>query len=332
MIKRLLFYVLSELYGLITSCRNALYDRNVFSSKHFNRPTTLVIGNLAVGGTGKSPFVAYLVQHWPFPERLGILSRGYGRKTKGFRMVESTSKASEVGDEPLAYKRQMPEITVAVCEKRVIGVEKLQNEVDTLFLDDAFQHRAIQGDLNLLCTTYDKPFFIDKMLPLGRLRESSEGVKRAQAIVVNRCPATMTDAKKSAFESYGLPVFYTRVRYGSPVGPALNEIKNWHLVAGIADPLPFFKQAKSLGDIINQESYEDHYAFQTADFQYWEYIAKQCQADTGILTTHKDFMRFQEHLADYPNLLNHLYYLPMQMEFVSEEAEFWTWMKQSLKR
>jgi tetraacyldisaccharide 4'-kinase len=332
MFKRLLFYVLSKLYGLITSCRNALYDQKIFGSKHFDHPTTLVIGNLAVGGTGKSPFVTYLVQNWPFQDRCGILSRGYGRKTKGFRLVEAHSKASEVGDEPLAYKIQMPDITVAVCEKRVKGVENLQNNIDTLFLDDAFQHRAIHGDVNLLCTTYDKPFFLDKMLPLGRLRESIEGIKRAQAIIVNRCPEVISDAKKSAFESFGLPVFYSRVTYGLPVGPNSHAIKQWNLVAGIADPMPFFKQAKSLGDIINQESYADHYAFQTADFQYWEYIAKQCQEDTGILTTHKDYMRFQEHLAKYPNLSAHLYYLPMQMEFVSQESDFWAWLTQSLKR
>jgi tetraacyldisaccharide 4'-kinase len=332
MIKRLLFYVLSELYGLITSCRNALYDHKIFSSKHFDRPTTLVIGNLAVGGTGKSPFVTYLVQHWPFQERLGILSRGYGRKTKGYRLVESNSKASEVGDEPLAYKKLLPNITVAVCENRVVGVQKLPYDIDTLFLDDAFQHRAIQGDVNLLCTTYDKPFFTDKMLPLGRLRESVDGIKRAQAILVNRCPGIISEAKQSAFESFGLPVFYTKVSYGLPVGPNSQAIKQWNLVAGIADPMPFFKHAKSLGDIINQESYADHYAFQTADFQYWEYIAKQCEDDTGILTTHKDFMRFQEQLADYPNLAAHLYYLPMKMEFVSRESEFWAWLMQSLKR
>lgn len=332
MIKRFAFYWLAQLYGAITAIRNYFYDRGYFSSKHFENPRTLVIGNLAVGGTGKSPFVAYLVQHWPFPERLGILSRGYGRKTKGFRMVESTSKASEVGDEPLAYKRQMPNITVAVCEKRVIGVEKLQNVVDTLFLDDAFQHRAIQGDVNLLCATYDKPFFTDKMLPLGRLRESITGINRAQAIIVNRCPETLSEAKKTAFESFGLPVFYTRVTYATPVGPHVNSIHKWHLVAGIADPLPFFKYAKGLGDILNQESYEDHYAFQIADFQYWEYIAKQSEADTGILTTHKDFMRFQERLADFPILASRLYYLPMQMEFLSQETEFWAWITQRLKR
>ena len=235
MIKRLLFYLLSELYGLITSCRNWLYDHKYFDSKHVGQPKTIIIGNLAVGGTGKSPFVAYLVQHWPFKERLGILSRGYGRKTKGFRLVESSSKASEVGDEPLAYKQLMQEITVAVCEKRVVGVEKLQHDIDTLFLDDAFQHRAIQGDVNLLCTTYDKPFFTDKLMPLGRLRESIAGVQRAQAIIVNRCPATLAEAKQTAFESFGLPVFYTRVTYGNPIGPDTSAIKKWHLVAGIAD-------------------------------------------------------------------------------------------------
>lgn len=332
MFKRFAFYWLSKLYGAIIALRNYCYDRGYLASQKFKNPITLVIGNLAVGGTGKSPFVIYLVQHWPFQERLGILSRGYGRKTKGFRLVEVDSTASEVGDEPLAYKEQMPDLTVAVCEKRVLGINQLQDQVDTLFLDDAFQHRAVQGDLNLLCTTYDKPFFVDKLLPLGRLRESIQGVKRAQAIIVNRCPDILNEAKKTVFESFGLPVFYTKVSYGHPVGANFSSIKQWHLVAGIADPLPFFKYAKSLGDIFNQESYPDHYAFQTADFQYWEYIAKQCNDDTAILTTHKDYMRFQEHLKDYPNLAAHLYYLPMQMEFVSQETDFWAWLKQSLKR
>ena len=332
MFKRLLFYCLAKIYGQITAWRNVLYEKGIFQSTSFEKPITIVVGNLAVGGTGKSPFVAYLAQNWPFQERLGILSRGYGRKTHGFRLVNSDSTASEVGDEPLAYKKMMPEMTVAVCEKRVNGVEKLQSEVDTLFLDDAFQHRAIKGHLNLVCTTYDKPFFADKLLPLGRLRESVEGIKRANALIVNRCPNVLSAEKKAAFESYGHPVFYTKVTYGMPVGANLEEIKQWHLVAGIADPMPFFKHAKQLGDIRSQESYEDHYAFHEADFQYWEYIAKQCSSDTAILTTHKDYMRFQERLSGYPSLANRLYYLPMQMEFVASESEFWAWIKQSLKR
>lgn len=332
MFKRLLFYCLAKIYGQITAWRNVLYDKGILQSTSFEKPILIVVGNLAVGGTGKSPLVDYLVQNWPFSERLGILSRGYGRKSKGFREVRSDSRASEVGDEPLAYKMKMPDLTVAVCEKRVMGVEKLQSQVDTLFLDDAFQHRAIKGHLNLICTTYDKPFFMDKMLPLGRLRESSDGIKRAHAIIVNRCPDELLAAKKAAFEAFGLPVFYTKVSYGLPVGTDLTSVKQWHLVAGIADPMPFFKHAKQLGDIRSQESYDDHYAFLEADFQYWEYIASQCPSDTAILTTHKDYMRFQERLLDYPKLAQRLYYLPMQMEFISSKSEFWAWIKQSLKR
>jgi len=133
MFKRLLFYCLAKIYGQITAWRNALYDKGIFQSTSFEKPMTIVVGNLAVGGTGKSPLVAYLAQNWPFQERIGILSRGYGRKTQGFRMVNVDSTASEVGDEPLAYKKLMPKMTVAVCEKRVLGVQKLKSEVDTIF-------------------------------------------------------------------------------------------------------------------------------------------------------------------------------------------------------
>ncbi len=332
MFKRLFFYCLAKIYGQLTAWRNALYDRGILSSYSIDHPLTIVIGNLAVGGTGKSPLVAYLAQNWPFDDRIGILSRGYGRKTKGFRYVQVDSTATEVGDEPLAYKKSMPNLTVAVCEKRAVGIEKLQNEVDTLLLDDAFQHRAVKGHLNLVCTTYEKPFFNDSLLPLGRLRESMDGLQRADAIFVNRCPGRLSDEKKAAFEAFGLPVFYTHVTYDKPVGKDLSAINQWHLVAGIAEPMPFFKHAKSQGDILSQETYADHYAFSEADFQYWNYVASQCPTNAGILTTHKDFMRFQVRLAAYPALADRLYYLPMQMTFVSSETEFWTWMKQRLKR
>ena len=323
--KKWVFRLLAGIFGAITRLRNTWYDRGLLSSTHVSKPFTLVVGNLAVGGTGKSPLVNYLITHWKFSGTFGILSRGYGRKTYGFQWVHADSTASAVGDEPLAYKRQFTDLPVAVCENRLKGIEQM-NDLDVIILDDAFQHRALQADLNLVCTTFSKPFFTDQLLPLGRLRESADGIKRAQAIIVNRCPDFLSEAQKEPFLRFDLPVFFTKVVYGVPVGNSAKNISTWHLFAGIADPLPFFKAAKKFGDILNQETYADHYAFQQADYQYWEHVAANLDPAAGILTTHKDYVRMEEHLGSYPALQSRLFYLPMQMEFIDQEMEFWTWL------
>jgi tetraacyldisaccharide 4'-kinase len=323
--KKSVFRLLAKIFGAITRLRNTCYDLGILSSKHFAKPFTLVVGNLAVGGTGKSPFVNYLVSHWKFEARMGILSRGYGRKTAGFRWVKAESTASEVGDEPLAYQRQFADLPIAVCENRVKGVEQMSH-LDAIILDDAFQHRALKADLNLICTTFAKPFFSDQLMPLGRLRESVAGLKRAHAIIVNRCPETLMAEQKTPFYQFNLPVFFTRVTYGVPVGKQAQNITQWHLFAGIADPWPFFKEAKKLGEIVDQDTYADHYAFQEADYQYWEHLASSLPDTVGILTTHKDYVRMEEQLQHYPALNSRLCFLPMQMEFLDQEMEFWSWL------
>lgn len=323
--KKWVFRLLAGIYGAITRLRNTWYDQGILSSTHFTKPFTLVVGNLAVGGTGKSPFVNYLISHWKFSGTFGILSRGYGRTSTGFRWVNADSTASAVGDEPLAYKRQFTDLPIAVCENRVKGIEQM-NDLDAIILDDAFQHRALTADLNLVCTTFSKPFFADSLLPLGRLRESMDGLKRAQAIIVNRCPDFLSEEQKEPFRQFDLPVFFTRVIYGMPRGNSAKNISKWHLFAGIADPLPFFKEAKKLGEILEQKIYADHYAFKVVDYQYWESVAANLDHTVGIVTTHKDYVRMEEHLHQYPALNSRLFYLPMQMEFIDQETEFWVWL------
>lgn len=323
--KKSVFRLLAGIFGAITRLRNSWYDQGFCSSKHFNKPFTLVVGNLAVGGTGKSPFVNYLVSHWKFEASVGILSRGYGRKTTGFRWVKADSTASEVGDEPLAYQRHFADLPIAVCENRVKGVEQM-SDLDVIILDDAFQHRSLKADLNLICTTYSKPFYADQLMPLGRLRESIDGLQRAQAIIVNRCPDTLTSEQKEPFRRFNLPVFFTKVTYGVPVGKHAQNITQWHLFAGIADPWPFFKEAKKLGEIVDQDTYADHYDFQKSDYQYWEHLASSLTDSVGILTTHKDYVRMEAQLHHYPALNSRLCYLPMQMEFIDQESEFWSWL------
>ena len=322
----------SLLFGLITYVRNKLFDWGILPTKSYEKPRIIVVGNLAVGGTGKSPLVAYLVKKWRAEDRLGILSRGYGRKTKGYREVSVTSTSLEVGDEPLAYKSLFPEIPVAVCEKRTLGVEMMP-EVDVLLLDDAFQHRSLKSSLNLVCSTFEKPFYQDSLLPHGRLRESAKGIERADAVIVTRCPSILTKEQKSNFAQGVLrnskeekPIFYTSVRYGKPVGPREHLPSKWSLFAGIADPQPFFKAAASLGVIQEEVVYRDHHDFTEIELVELEQQAKSMAGDEGFLTTHKDFVRLLSHLSLLPNLGNHLYYLPMEMYFIDQEEQFWDWL------
>jgi tetraacyldisaccharide 4'-kinase len=242
------------------------------------------------------------------------------------------SSAEEVGDEPLAYKMVFPELPVAVCEKRTLGVQEMP-EVDVLILDDAFQHRSIKGEVNLVCSTFSRPFYQDSLLPHGRLRESAKGISRADAVIVTRCPSILTKEQKSNFAQGVLrnsreekPIFYTSVRYGKPVGPREHLPTKWCLFAGIADPQPFFLASASLGLVLEEVVYKDHHEYTEIELLEFEQQAKSMSGDEGFLTTHKDFVRFQAHLGAMPNLANHLYYLPMEMYFIDQEEQFWDWL------
>ena len=336
--RTILTFIPALLFKTISSLRNLLFDRQVLSSQKFSSPFILVIGNLSVGGTGKSPLVTYIVQHWPWKSEVGVLSRGYGRKTKGFLWVEQGSTAKQVGDEPLAYKKLFPHVPVAVCEKRPQGVQKMLEDfpfLDTVILDDAFQHRRITGNLNIVCTTFSKPFFEDHLMPLGRLRESISGIQRADALFVNRCPrdfnASEFTQKARKYVPDSIPIFYTQVKYGDIVGPHPKKIK-WHLLVGIADPLPFSKYVSSQFQVLSERIFPDHHAFSMNELHELNLMTQKLPDDEGILTTHKDYMRFMGSFSSFPDLKQKLHYLPIEMSFVNQEKEFWAWLTHKMKR
>lgn len=336
--RTILTFIPALLFKAIISVRNLLFDRQVLSSQKFSSPFILVIGNLSVGGTGKSPLVTYIVQHWPWKSEVGVLSRGYGRKTKGFHWVLNSSTAKQVGDEPLAYKKLFPDVPVAVCEKRPQGVHKMVEDfpfLDTVILDDAFQHRRITANLNIVCTTFSKPFFEDHMMPMGRLRESISGIHRADALFVNRCPMDFNELefKQNArkFVPSSIPIFYTQIKYGEIVGPQTQRIK-WHLLAGIADPAPFSDYVSSQFQVLSERIFPDHHAFSKDELHELNLMAKQLPPDEGIITTHKDYMRLLDSFSTCPAIKSNLYYLPIEMSFVNQEKEFWAWLSHKMKR
>jgi tetraacyldisaccharide 4'-kinase len=338
MMRTILTFIPALLFKAISFLRNLLFDGQVLSSQKFTSPFILVIGNLSVGGTGKSPLVTYIIQHWPWKSELGVLSRGYGRKTKGFQWVRPLSTAKDVGDEPLAYKKLFPTVPVAVCEKRPLGVQKMVEDfpfLDTVILDDAFQHRQISGNLNIVCTTFSKPFFEDQMMPMGRLRESISGIHRADALFVNRCPKDFNESefaqKMRKYVPDSMPIFYTQVKYGQIVSPTAKNIK-WHLLAGIADPTPFSDYVSSQFQVVSERIFPDHHAFSHDEINELNQMAQKLPDDERLLTTHKDYMRFIDSFSNSPDLKQKLHYLPIEMSFVNQEKEFWAWLAYKMKR
>src|SRR5690606_12215617 len=196
---RKILFPFSLLYGGITAQRNWFYDIGLLISKAYDFPV-ICVGNLSTGGTGKSPMIEFLISFLKDEHKIAVLSRGYKRKTTGFREVLKTSMVEEVGDEPLQFKQKFPEVTVAVCEDRQTGIEKLQKTAEVILLDDAFQHRKVKASLNILLTSFDKLYSNDCMLPAGNLREPKFGAKRADIIVVTKCPENIENTKMEAIK------------------------------------------------------------------------------------------------------------------------------------
>lgn len=298
-ILKFLLFPFSILYRAITSIRNFLYDRGIFESKAFD-VKVVCVGNLSVGGTGKSPMIEYLIENLKEDYNIVVLSRGYKRKTNGFHEVETTNEAHEVGDEPLQFKRKFSDIRVFVDANRRRGISnilKKYSETDMVLLDDAYQHRKVKADYNILLTTYDNPYFKDYLLPVGRLRESRYSAKRANTVIVTKCPQNLSDQVKFEFEkSLRLQpdqnLGFSKIRYSDKVlskakAQLLSRFDNFYLITGIANPKPLLEFLN-----YNEKSFEhlpfpDHYNFTKKD------IEKFMALNKPILTTEKDYVRLK---------------------------------------
>ena len=321
---RKLLLPFAVLYGLITYFRNLLFDVKILKSYSFDIPI-IAVGNLSVGGTGKSPQVEYLIRLLSQNYKVATLSRGYNRSTSGFVLADYNANALTIGDEPFQFYTKYPESIVAVDEDRAEGVEILLNldlKPHVILLDDAFQHRKVQAGFYILLTAYNDLFCNDFMLPSGNLREFEMGKKRANVVVVTKCPADLDeDQQQITIEKLqvGVPVYFNSIVYNDFVlnnaqeSLLVSDIKNTQkiVLAGIAKPEPFF-------NFLNAETAErlifaDHHNFTDVDIQH---ILKKA-AGRKIITTEKDFMRLKNKL---PN--NQLYYLPIQINFLRNKNNF----------
>jgi tetraacyldisaccharide 4'-kinase len=321
------------MYGVIIWLRNRLYDKKILKSSSFNFPI-ICVGNLAVGGTGKTPMVEYLIRLLKNDFNVATLSRGYKRKTKGFAIADAATTALEIGDEPMQFHQKFPEISVAVGEERLVAIPQLLHDkpaTEVIILDDAFQHREVQAGINIILTAYNNLYTRDFILPAGDLRDVKSSMERAHIIVVTKCKSDMALAEKAAIVNEINPgksqsVFFNLIIYCSPINlfnKSEKKLNNNHtalLVCGIANPRPLKDFLTVHVHSYDMLRFADHHIFDTEDLaSIKRHFDKISSADKIILTTEKDGVRLSKFEADlkaYP-----IYVLPIVHGILFEEEE-----------
>jgi tetraacyldisaccharide 4'-kinase len=331
---RILLFPIAIIYWLIIFIRNKFYDLKILDSATFGLPL-ICVGNLSVGGTGKSPMVEFLVRNLKDDFRVATLSRGYKRKTKGYALANERSDALEIGDEPMQFKLKFPDVPVAVGEERLDAISQLLHDkpaIQSIILDDAFQHRAIKAGLNILLSDYNNLFTRDFYLPTGDLRDLKSSYKRAEIIVVTKCDLALSEQQKKEIIDEIQPlanqhIFFTANSYGSLTHIIKNEQTLFLtpdtdvlLITGIANPQPLKDLLEEHTDAYYMLHYPDHHIFTIDD---WKDIKKRfdkIDAEKKImLTTEKDAVRlakFREQLNDVP-----LYVIPLKHHFLFNEGD-----------
>jgi tetraacyldisaccharide 4'-kinase len=330
---RYLLFPLSLIYAAVLWLRNFLFDKKILRSAKFNFPI-ICVGNLAVGGTGKTPMTEYLIELLQPNYATATLSRGYKRKTKGFAIANATTTALEIGDEPMQFHEKYPAVTVAVGEERFEAIPQILHArpaTKVIILDDAFQHRSVLAGLNILLTEYKNLYSRDLMIPAGDLRDIKASSKRAEIIIITKCKSALTISDKEEIEKELNPlphqkVFFTEILYAAPYHLFTKEIYDMSagtdllLLTGIANPKPMKSFLTEHVHSFDMLRYPDHHIFSSTDLRD---IKKQFEkiksSDKIILTTEKDAVRlkkFEKELIDMP-----IYALPIKHYFLFGEEE-----------
>lgn len=340
MLGKLLLWIAAQLYGLLVAARNWLFDAGILKSRTFRFPI-ICIGNITTGGTGKTPHVIYLADKLSSVMEVAVLSRGYLRKSNGFRPVTGTDRVSDAGDEPLQMAQSLKQARVFVDRDRVNGVIEIMRtfpSVEAFILDDGFQHRALKAGMNILLTDWNRLMTRDRMLPLGRLRESLDGMKRADVIIVTKTPSGITpgemESVRREINEAGADkrIWFTSLAYEKPVplffGTSMRGITSGTtvlLVTGIAEPGPLAAYLTDISARVVHLIFPDHFQYTEADI---EKITAAFDAinepDKIIITTTKDGVRLKEitNIADH--VRNSFHYLPVTVQFIENEDEFLT--------
>jgi tetraacyldisaccharide 4'-kinase len=345
-IAKILLYPFSLIFASVISLRNIFYETGLLKSTSFSIPI-INVGNLSVGGTGKTPHIEYLIQLLSPYLNVATLSRGYKRKSKGFRLIQSTDDATIGGDEPLQFKTKFPEIPVAVSESRNIGIPmliKYHPEIQTILLDDAFQHRSVVPGLNILLTEHDNLFVNDMLLPAGRLREPKSSYNRANLILITKCPFELDEDSRQKIIAQIKPfpfqkILFSKYKYSNPyfifdrsIQIELTQDTKVFLISGIANVDYLLSYLHSFCNVENVIKYEDHHYFSEVELEQFKKIYDQYRTENAVfLTTEKDAMRLSLHRKYLIEQQIPIFVLPISVEFMNDDKlEFDTSVKSFL--
>ena len=327
---------LSWLYGLAVKLRNLLFDVGVLKSRNFDVPI-ISVGNITVGGTGKTPHVEYLIELLHQKFRVAVLSRGYKRKSHGYMVASANTTVRDIGDEPFQMKQKFPDITIAVDKNRCHGIDQLTSDdekLDVILLDDAFQHRYVKPGINILLVDYHRLIIYDRLLPAGRLREPLSGKNRADIVIVTKCPRDLKPMEyrviTKAMNLYPYQkLFFTTISYGElrPMSPArplsLKDLKDLQalLLTGIASPKQMVHDLSPYVKRLHPLTFSDHHHFKRKDVERINRAFAALPSPKLIITTEKDAARLNgvEGLSD--DVRKHLYVMPIKIEFMQEQED-----------
>ena len=328
----------SWIYGSIVRFRNWLFDMGLKKSKAFSIPI-ISVGNITVGGSGKTPHVEYLIRLLHDKAKIAVLSRGYKRKSHGYVLAEESTTMPEIGDEPFQMHQKFSDIYVAVDAKRARGIENLQNDeatkdVDVVLLDDAFQHRYVKPGINILLVDYHRLIIYDKMLPAGRLREPLSGKNRADIVIITKCPKDLKPMEfrvlTKAMDLYPFQkLYFTSIDYDTPKGVfeekqiELDKLQDYHvlLLTGIASPKQMEHDLKPMTKDITNLSFGDHHSFKGKDIDRINDAFESMPEPRIIITTEKDAVRLRETEGLYEKVKSNMYELPIKVSFMLDQQD-----------
>jgi tetraacyldisaccharide 4'-kinase len=332
-------YPFSLLYHGITALRNVMFDKGIKRSVSFGVPT-VVVGNLNVGGSGKTPMVEYLIEQFKGKFQTATLSRGYGRKSRGFLMANDLLTSKDIGDEPFQiYSKFKEDIDVFVGEDRVMAIIEMmacKPNIQLIILDDAFQHRYVKGDFNILLTNFQKPFYKDSLLPLGTLRESPNGAKRADLVIVTKTPPDTSAKKKEQItldinQYTPAKVVFSHVEYGElyPISKKIEKPgKKVILLSGIANDDLLFEEVNKRYEVVGRMRYGDHYEYKSSDFEKIKNIIFE-NPEVMVVTTEKDAVKlknqaFRNYMSEIP-----IFALPIKVKMGKDDHN---WLMQEIEK
>ena len=330
--KRIVFKVLSYIYRMVIAIRHWLFDINVLKSQKFNIPI-ICVGNITVGGTGKTPTAEMIIDTMKPTYKVALLSRGYGRRTKGYREVTLDSSYRDVGDEPLQIKLKFPDVLVVVCEKRVEAIRRIEAEhpeINLIVMDDGFQHRHVDPRINVVVLDYTRPVFEDDFLPVGNLRDNLNSLYRAHYFIVTKCPEDMQPLDQRMWRKDLQLVAYQKIYFTRVVPTAavplfqtpnhLLEGDEVIVMSGIGNPKPFIKSVRKHYNVVANLVYPDHHVYTVEDIEKIVSHIKQ-HPNAMLLTTEKDAVKLRRSRRVPDLMRERLFYQPVEVEFLEGSDE-----------